>query len=171
MAKYSLDFKLEVISFYLNGNGYTSTANHFDILHSAVRKWVKLYQYHGVKGVEPRRSKLKYTAEFKYHVLIYMKAHNLSQQEVAAYFNIPTTSSILEWQTLFKQGGFEALKPRKKGRSNKMKRPKKPDNRTEQEKLIDQLQEELAYLRVENAVLKKFQEMDEKEERQRQKSK
>ena len=78
--------------------------------------------------------------------------------------------SILEWQTLFKQGGFEALKPRKKGRSNKMKRPKKPDNITEQEKLIDQLQEELAYLRVENAVLKKFQEMDEKEERQRQKS-
>ena len=51
-----------------------------------------------------------------------------------------------------------------------MKRPKKPDNRTEQEKLIDQLQEELAYLRVENAVLKKFQDMDEKEERQRQKS-
>ena len=100
-----------------------------------------------------------------------MKTHNLSQQEVAAYFNIPTKSSILEWQTLFKQGGFEALKPRKKGRSNKMKRPKKPDNRTEQEKLIDQLQEELAYLRVENAVLKKFQEMDEKEERQRQKSK
>ena len=97
-----------------------------------------------------------------------MKTHNLSQREVAAYFNIPTTSSILEWQTLFKQGGLAALKPRKKARPNKMKRPKKPDNRTEQEKLIDQLQEELAYLRVENAVLKKFQEMDEKEERQRQ---
>ena len=97
-----------------------------------------------------------------------MKTHNLSQREVAAYFNIPTTSSISEWQTLFKQGGLAALKPRKKARANKMKRPKKPDNRTEQEKLIDQLQEELAYLRVENAVLKKFQEMDEKEERQRQ---
>ena len=171
MAKYSLDFKLEVISFYLSGYGYTSTANHFNILNSAVRNWVKRYKYHGIKGIEPRRSKLKYTAEFKYHVLIYMKTHNLSQREVAAYFNIPTTSSILKWQTLFKQGGFEALKPRKKGPPNKMKRPKKPDNRTEQEKLIDQLQEELAYLRVENAVLKKFQEMDEKEERQRQTSK
>ena len=171
MAKYSLDFKLKVISFYLSGYGYRSTANHFGILRSAVRKWVKLYQYHGIKGIEPRHSKLKYSAEFKYHVLIYMKTHNLSQREVAAYFNIPTTSSILEWQTLFKQGGLAALKPRKKGRPNKMKRPKKPDNRTEQEKLIDQLQEELAYLRVENAVLKKFQEMDEKEERQRQKLK
>lgn len=81
------------------------------------------------------------------------------------------TSSILEWQTLFKQGGFEALKPRKKGRPNKMKRPQKPDNRTEQEKLIDQLQEELIYLRAENDILKKFQEMDEKEERQRRKLK
>ena len=36
---------------------------------------------------------------------------------------------------------------------------------------VEELKEELAYLRVENAVLKKFQEMDEKEERQRQKSK
>ena len=168
MAKYSLDFKLKVISFYLSGYGYRSTANHFGIFRSAVRKWVKLYQYHGIKGIEPRHSQLKYSAEFKYHVLIYMKTHNLSQREVAAYFNIPTTSSILEWQTLFKQGGLAALKPRKKGRPNKIKRPKKPDNRTEQEKLIDQLQEELDYLRVENAVLKKFQEMDDKEERQRQ---
>lgn len=52
-----------------------------------------------------------------------------------------------------------------------MKRPQKPDNRTEQEKLIDQLQEELIYLRAENDILKKFQEMDEKEERQRRKLK
>ena len=50
-----------------------------------------------------------------------MKTHNLSQREVAAYFNIPTTSSILEWQTLFKQGGLAALKPRKKARPNKLK--------------------------------------------------
>ena len=167
MAKYSLDFKLEVISFYLKGNGYTLTANHFNILNSAVRNWVKRYQYHGIKGVEPRRSKLKYTAEFKYYVLNYMETHKLSQREVAAYFNIPTASSILEWKTLFKQGGFEALKPHKKGRPNTMKRPKKPDTRTEQEKLIDQLQEEPLYLRAENDVLKKFQEMDEKKERQR----
>ena len=59
MAKYFLDFKLEAISFYLNDNGYTSTANHFGILHSAVSKWIKLYQYHGIKGIEPRHSKLK----------------------------------------------------------------------------------------------------------------
>ena len=93
-----------------------------------------------------------------------MSEHYYSAREVAAYFNIPAITSVLEWQTLFEQGGLIALEPRKKGRPKKMRLPKKPDNRTEQEKLIDKLQAELAYLRAENDVLKKYQELDAKEE-------
>ncbi|UNM96127.1 hypothetical protein MMG00_13160 [Ignatzschineria rhizosphaerae] len=49
--------------------------------------------------------------------------------------------------------------------------PKKPDNRTEQEKLIDELTAELLYLRAENDVLKKYQELEEREEQRRLKLK
>nr|WP_077928970.1 helix-turn-helix domain-containing protein [Wohlfahrtiimonas populi] len=98
-----------------------------------------------------------------------MSDHYYSVREAAAYFNIPAFTSVLEWQSLFEQGGLTALEPRKKGISQKMKRPKKPDNRTEQEKLIDKLQAELAYLRAEYDVLKKFQELDAKEEALRRK--
>ncbi|WP_332881409.1 helix-turn-helix domain-containing protein [Wohlfahrtiimonas populi] len=99
----------------------------------------------------------------------FMSDHYYSVREAAAYFNIPAFTSVLEWQSLFEQGGLTALEPRKKGISQKMKRPKKPDNRTEQEKLIDKLQAELAYLRAEYDVLKKFQELDAKEEALRRK--
>ncbi|GAA5103309.1 hypothetical protein GCM10023338_21700 [Wohlfahrtiimonas larvae] len=98
-----------------------------------------------------------------------MSDHYYSAREAASYFNIPAFTSILEWQTLFKEGGLSALEPRKKGIPTKMRLPKKPDNRTEQERLIDKLQAELAYLRAENDVLKKFQELDAKEEAFRRK--
>lgn len=169
MAKYSFDFKLKVVKFYQKGNGYSSTADHFNIDHSTVKKWVKAYQYHGQSGIQPRTTKLSYSAEFKHYVLKFMSDHYYSAREAASYFNIPAFTSILEWQSLFKEGGLSALEPRQKGRPKKMRLPKKPDNRTEQEKLIDQLQAELAYLRAENDVLKKFQELDEKEEALRRK--
>ncbi|WP_143691172.1 helix-turn-helix domain-containing protein [Wohlfahrtiimonas populi] len=38
MAKYSFDFKLKVVKFYQKGNGYRSTADHFNIDQSTVRK-------------------------------------------------------------------------------------------------------------------------------------
>lgn len=169
MAKYSFEFKLKVVKFYLKGHGYDSTADHFNILSSAVRKWVKAYQYHGRSGLKPRTTKQSYSAQFKHHVLTFMAQNYYSASETAAYFNIPAFTSVLEWQTLFEQGGLNALEPRKKGRPKTMRLPKKPDTRTEQEKLIDQLQAELAYLRAENDVLKKFQELDAKEEALRRK--
>ncbi|UNM96134.1 IS3 family transposase [Ignatzschineria rhizosphaerae] len=167
MAKYSFDFKLQVIQFYLDNHGYQATARYFNLECTTVRKWVKAYQYHGAEGIKPRTSKLNYTAEFKLHVVTYMALNNLSIRETAAYFNIPAFTSVLEWKSLFKMGGLDALKPRQKGRPNIMKRPKKPDNRTEQEKLIDELTAELLYLRAENDVLKKYQELEEREEQRR----
>lgn len=169
MAKYTFDFKLKVVKFYLKGNGYCSTSDHFGVDQSAVRKWVKAYQYHGQSGIQPRTTKRLYSVEFKHYVLKFMSDHYYSAREAASYFNIPAFTSVLEWQSLFEQGGLSALKSRKKGRPKKMRLPKKPDNRTEQEKLIDQLQAELAYLRAENDVLKKFQELDTKEEALRRK--
>ncbi|WP_432805955.1 helix-turn-helix domain-containing protein [Ignatzschineria rhizosphaerae] len=42
-------------------------------------------------------------------------------RETAAYFNIPAFTSVLEWKSLFKMGGLDALKPRQKGRPNTQK--------------------------------------------------
>lgn len=52
MAKYSSELKLEVVNYYLKGNGYEVTAKHFGIpAFDTVRKWVKKYEKHGEKGL------------------------------------------------------------------------------------------------------------------------
>ncbi|MDO5050499.1 MAG: helix-turn-helix domain-containing protein [Moraxella equi] len=44
MAKYTTDFKLSVIEYYLNHHSYHQTAKHFNLDHKTVELWVKLYQ-------------------------------------------------------------------------------------------------------------------------------
>ncbi|MDO5050572.1 MAG: helix-turn-helix domain-containing protein [Moraxella equi] len=45
MAKYTTDFKLSVIAYYLNGHSYKQTAKQFNLsTDSIVEQWVKLYQ-------------------------------------------------------------------------------------------------------------------------------
>lgn len=53
MLKYSNEFKQEVVGIYLiNHDGYETIANYFNIpSFTTVRKWVKKYQKHGVKGL------------------------------------------------------------------------------------------------------------------------
>lgn len=167
MAKYSFNFKLEVVQFYLTGKSYQATAGHFKIVSSAVKKWVKFYEIHGVNGIKPRRTKSIYSAQFKLQVLTFMAQRNLSLMEAATHFNIPAFTSILEWKSLFKQGDLTALESFKKCRPKQMEPPKKIVPKTDIEKTKDEFIAELAYLQAENDVLKKYQEMDEEEEQQR----
>lgn len=71
MSKYSNEFKLEVVTYYLNNNyGWNYVANHFNIpAWTTVRKWVRKYNEHGTKGLV-RNLKSSYLME-KLSVLIY----------------------------------------------------------------------------------------------------
>lgn len=53
MSKYSEEFKLEVINYYLNNNyGWEYVAKHFNIpAFTTVKKWVRKYEEHGEKGL------------------------------------------------------------------------------------------------------------------------
>ena len=65
MAKYTTDFKLSVIGYYLNHHGYKQTAKHFNLNHKTVELWVKLYQAHGIDGIKRRHTKAVYDTTFK----------------------------------------------------------------------------------------------------------
>ena len=49
MAKYTTEFKLEVVKYYFENNcGYVNTARHFNMKEeNTVLKWVRKYQEHG----------------------------------------------------------------------------------------------------------------------------
>ncbi len=164
MAKYSLDFKLNVINFYLEGNGFLSTAKHFSIDTSQVRHWCSAYQLHGIEGIKPRKSKAIYSLELKIHILSHMAKHSLSTRETAALFNIPTFTTIREWKNIADIHGIKALAPKKKGRPTLAKKKTElPKN--DKDKSVKELLKELEYLRAENACLKKLQELQETKRR------
>lgn len=164
MAKYSLDFKLNVINFYLEGNGFLSTAKHFSIDTSQVRHWCSAYQLHGIEGIKPRKSKAIYSLELKMHILSHMAKHSLSIRETAALFNIPTFTTLWEWKNIMDIHGIKALAPKKKGIPTLTKKKTElPKN--DKDKSVKELLKELEYLRAENACLKKLQELQETKRR------
>ena len=72
-----------------------------------------------------KKSYTNYTAQFKLDVLNYMNDNGTSPNETAVIFNISSPSTIRNWRILFKKGGIDALKSKKKGRPLMKKENKK----------------------------------------------
>lgn len=164
--KYDYRFKravvLEVIK---EGLSCYSVGNKFELCKSMVQRWVRLYKMHGAKGLKPVRN--KYSKRFKLKVLQEMKENSLSFQETCIRFKIPSMSILKRWVKIYDQEGSEGLSRENRGRSKSMARKsKKPMTREEQ--LLD----ELADLKAENAYLKKLHALvqSEKEKEENRKS-
>jgi transposase-like protein len=158
MSKYSKEFKLAVIQYYLSGRGgFKTVAERYGVKYAYVRKWVHAYQIHGQKSFI--KGCAKYTGTFKLSVLQYMEQHQLSINQAAAHFNIPAPSTIGQWQRLYNQDGITALEPKPKGRPRMSKpfKPFTPTNKPVTQMTPEELMQELEYRRVETDYLKKLE--------------
>ncbi|WP_425351887.1 IS3 family transposase [Pleomorphomonas carboxyditropha] len=160
MSKYSVSFKERVVAFYGGGErSYADVGLQFGIDHSTVRKWIGLYAAHGSAGLTKQHS--HYDAAFKLSVLQRMWTEGLSYRHTAAIFNIRNASCLPDWERGYEQAGIEGLAPRRKGRPPRMKKPEPPsetpDPSVDSAKSREELLAELAYLRMENAYLKKLE--------------
>jgi transposase len=158
MSKHTEQFKLSVIKDYLAGvGGFGAVAQLHGIDGSTVRKWVGVYRQHGEAGIQKKSS--HYDAQFKQSVLRHMREKGLSHRETAAVFNIRNAPSIGVWERQYYAGGIDALSPRPRGRRKKMPDSPvtPPSEATDQTRTREQLLEEINYLRMENAYLKKLE--------------
>ncbi|WP_394192041.1 transposase [Paenisporosarcina quisquiliarum] len=115
MTKFSTDFKLSVVKFYLENNvSKHEIARQFGVIKSEVIKWIALFENHGESGLRPRYT--NYSQEFKIDVLNYMKDNGTSFRETAAIFNISSDATIGKWLKIVETHGVDALQPRKRGR-------------------------------------------------------
>lgn len=159
MSKHSTALKQCVVDLYLGGEeSYESTGCRYGIDHGTVRKWVASYKAHGAAGLARKFS--HYDADFKLSVLSRMWEDGLSYRQAAAIFDIRSASCLGAWERGYRRGGIEALTPRRKGRPRSMPEPEMPKREeallSDDAKSRDQLLAELAYLRMENAYLKKL---------------
>ena len=156
--KHSLSEKLKVIELYQSGFGSTTIARQYSIDSSIVKSWIRVYQVHGLAGLE-KQPHLEVSTDLKQCAVKDVLEKSLSFETVALKYHV-SKSAVYSWTQLVKQQGYASLLTIKKGRpSINMGRPKKKQPETELEKL----QEELRYLRAENALLKKLKALEEEE--------
>lgn len=159
MAKYSDEFKLKVVSAYLEGSlGYKPLAKAFNIsTESLIKRWVRAYKEFGEAGLRRISVKHVYSVKFKLDVLNFMKQTGASYQDTAIQFNMNNPTLIANWNSKFLKEGIGGLKEKVKGRPPMSKNPKikavKPESTESRE---EQLEREIELLRLEVAYLKKL---------------
>ncbi len=154
MAKYDERFKLLVVQQCLQEDvSLGEVARQHGLDESTVRPWLENYRQHGVQGLRKKYSHR--SAAFKREVLERMWRDGLSQRQTAALFDIRERSAIGRWERQYHSGGLTALEPQRKGRHPMPQKPPSPPP-SDEERSQEELLKELAYLRAENAYLKKL---------------
>lgn len=168
MKRFSEEEKLMAVKKYLSNEGsFKRIGDSIGADEGDVRSWVQRFQYHGNEAF--KNSYARYSVKDKLNVLTYMKEQGTSIRETAAIFNIKSRRTLKRWQTLYENGGIDALKPKGKRRPSMKKIKNKQENPTTQS--IDALQAELEYLRAENAYLKKLKSLVQKTSQHEKKQK
>ena len=153
MLKYSPEFKLKAIEYYLKGNkSMRGVAKELGIpSHTPLKEWIKRYEEHGKEGLI-NRSKFFYSGEYKQYVVEYMHSNHLSATGTAVHFNLQT-AAVLRWERIYYEEGPQGLYMKQRGNPKNInfKSERKLDKKIEED-LISENQR----LRMENEYLKKL---------------
>ena len=174
MAKYSLEFKLEVVHEYLNGEGsydYIAKKHNMPAC-SLIKEWVAVFRKLGKEGLIRSGQNNTYSFQFKVHVVELYLSSKVSYQELALSQGINNYALIARWVNNFKIAGPDGLRPKKKGRKKILDiRESEKSSKTIEERSIDtsaehvkKLEDELLKLRIENAYLKELRRLRLEEE-------
>ena len=173
MAKYSLTFKLKVVTAYLNSEGgYKSLAKKYGVKSaSQVLRWINVFKEFGKDGLYRKRNNTKYTSEFKLAVVKSYLTSDLSYRQIAFQYGLNNPPLIARWKSDFMKYGANAFVDRPKGRIPTMSRTdekakitthtksrnqKKKKELTPEQARILELEKQLRYAQIENAYLKEM---------------
>lgn len=168
MAKFSKEFRLKLVLEVEAGMPLRTAARKYGIARNTLRNWCRNYDAGGIEQLFPIHHQ-RYTQEFKLRAIEYRWANDLSYSQAAVKLGIPSLSTLFAWEKRYLEQGLDGLQDAKKGRPAKMPKketkPKVPVNR-EQE-----LEAQIAQLRMENAYLKKLNALVAKREKSGKKTK
>nr|WP_016785260.1 helix-turn-helix domain-containing protein [Vibrio cyclitrophicus] len=166
MSKYSRELKCIIARQYLDGTSSLYLAKQYSISSRQIRYWAQVFAIHGADSFLPTNQAA--TAQTKRKALNLMWTNEWSLTHTSAVLNLSSPGILSVWLKRFNEHGIKGLKMRQKGRPSMKKQPQrttKPDD----EMTLEELKEELVYLRTENAVLKKLEELEQEKNRRTKK--
>jgi transposase len=167
--KYDYKFRLYCVEAVLKKRlSKTEVCKNEGIRISNLTLWIAFYNAYGKNGLKARQAR-SYDTQFKLNVIKTINQEKLSLDETCVKFNIPSYATIINWQKAFKIDGVHGLVSKKRGRPPTMKEPIKRKTKKASKPLTreEELLKELAYLRAENALLKKLQALVQADKKQK----
>lgn len=165
MTKYHRELKCNLAKQYLAGASSYQLSKQYTIPSRQIRYWAQVFDIHGEASFLPTQHSA--TAQSKLDAIHLMCSNDWSISHTSAQLNLSSSGILSVWLKRYQEHGRQGLEARSRGRSA-MKlniNTNKPDD----EKSLAELKEELAYLRAENAVLKKLEELAQQKRRQTKK--
>ncbi len=166
MSKYSRDLKIIIANQCLAGEASRKLSRKHSIPSRQIRYWSQVVAIHGDKAFLPTPHLRCATARFQ--ALKLMWTNDWSLGHTSAILNLISPGILSVWLDRYNENGFKGLECGPRGRPP-MKHPRTISTHSNDEKTLEELKEEVAYLRAENAVLKKLEELEQIKRRQAKK--
>ena len=166
MSKYNRELKLTIAKQCLHGAASRRLSSEYSISSRQIRYWAQVYSIHGTNSFLPTLHSS--SAEKKLQALNLMWTRGWSLTHTSAVLNLSSPGTLSSWLKKYNEAGLEGLESRPIGRPL-MKSLSKATPKPDDEMTLEELREELAYLRAENAVLKKLEELKQQKRRQTKK--
>ncbi|MDE8033565.1 IS3 family transposase [Actinobacillus equuli subsp. equuli] len=108
MTKYNQFFKQQVIDFYFeNHESLAKTYHHFSLSRTLVNRWIEQFKHAGVDALIIRRTKQKYSTEFKLMVVQAVLHSQFTGEEATLHFGLPNSSLVSQWLKAFEKQGIQ----------------------------------------------------------------
>lgn len=154
MSKHSKAFKIHVAQRYLKEGGSRHIAKELGINSRMLCYWGAVYRLHGENAFAPPSQ--PFSAQDKLNMLNTMWTQGWSLGHTSAYYNLTSPGILFEWRRRYEEDGVERLIPLTRGRPL-MKKTLPVSHKKPSDMTLKEMQDELEYLRAENAVLKKLE--------------
>ncbi len=166
MAKYTRELKLFISKQGIEGKSSRDLGKQFAINSRLIRYWIQVFKFHGEQSFLPEPQS-KYQA-YRLNALKLMWTNGWSINQTSAILNLSSPSAVSRWLQRFNEYGHSGLKGQQIEKAS-MASPSNTNQKPDDEMTKEELKEELAYLRAEMAVLKKYEELKQKKRQQTKK--
>lgn len=156
-VKHDVEARRRAAELFGSGRGYESAADELAVPRGTVRKWHQIYRAFGSEVLLSMDGKpTRYTYEQKVAAASAVVDGGMAKPRAMAEFGVMSAAPLDRWCRLYREGGAEALRPKRRGRPEGSSQAARGRTREEGlEERCRRLEAEVAYLKKLRALVER----------------